>query len=329
MANELAVERVKEIKPMRDDLPDDFFITCGSFEDRFLGVPKIIRNDLFRDFVIFKFEEINERREKLIKEMEDILFLCNSDDTYHKIHCTHGKSMEAVIKFNQFLQTINMHERKLFITIDMSTFTKDLLINLIMYLINFTSMKKLRLLYTIPKRYASAGEGWLSSGIKSIHIPPLSWNAWSPVKDNLLIVILGFEEIRAWSLIERFSTDRCWLFTTNPGSKAKWNNYCGEYNKRLINKKLPIGNIPALNPFDIAKTLSTFITNESFQKYNIFLCPLGTKPQVVGILYLITMKSLPLNLLTTTAISHNIPYYSSGIEDTFEFYFPLRGDRND
>ena len=41
----MGMKKIQEIYPIRKDSPDDLFITCGSFEERFLGVPKKLRGD--------------------------------------------------------------------------------------------------------------------------------------------------------------------------------------------------------------------------------------------------------------------------------------------
>jgi len=104
------------------------------------------------------------------------------------------------------------------ITMDISTFTKSLLLDLLFYIKNFLNVKRLRLLYTVPKNYASPEEGELSYGVKRVHILPLYWNGWSSIKDDLLIIILGYEEMRAWSLINKFDANVNLLFVTKPGS---------------------------------------------------------------------------------------------------------------
>lgn len=325
MSKDLQMRRIEEIYPIREDSSDDLFITCGSFEERFLGVPKKLRGNFPKEFLLFRFTESNERREKLIKEMEKILAVNGYKESYPQIPVEHGKSFESILKFHNFINTKKLLQKDLMITIDISTFTKDLLLNLMLYLLHFLQVKKLRLLYTIPERYASPQERWLSFGIKDIHIPPMCWNDLSPLKDNLLITMLGFEEMRAWSLIDRFSADLNWLFITSPGSISKWDSYCEEYNKGLLYEIPPKGKIPALEPIKVSEVLSNFITQDIAEKYNIFISPLGTKPQLIGILYfMLNHSEIPVNIVTTSVVSHNVPYYSSGVGETFEFFFPLK-----
>jgi len=315
------IEKVAQIYPIRGNLPDDLFITCASFEERFLGAPTRIRGKFPKQFVLFRFSHPNQRRESLIKNMERTLSLSMHKQGYYQIEVRHGKSVEGVLELHSFLTEKELNTEALHVTVDISTFTKDLLFNLMLYLVSHLNIKKLRLLYTIPEGYASPDEGWLSYGIESVHIPPMGWNAWSPLKYNLLIIILGFEEMRAWSLIDKFSSDLNWLFVTSPGSKPAWNNYCQQYNKRLLREIHAKGTLPALNPAQVFQVLSAHVTREISEKYNIFIAPLGTKAQLVGTLpFSIPGSDISMNVITTSVVDHNVPYYSWGVGDSFEFF---------
>lgn len=314
------INKKKVFYPINNSSPDDLFISCGSFEERFLGVPSKIKGKFPKKFILFRFKEPKYRINELIREAEGYLSIEKYTDRYYTIIVEHGKSLDSILELHEYIKKNELNDFT--ITIDISTFTKDLLINLIFYLINFSKVQKLRFLYSIPNRYASPQEGWLSTGIKKIHYPPMCWNEWSPLKDNLLIIILGFEEIRAWSLIDNFSADLNWLFITKPGSKNQWDNYCEEYNKRLLKKIAPIDKIPAIDPFKTSEILKKHLTKNISEKYNIFICPLGTKPQLIGVIkFILSNPKIPANIITTTVSNYNIPYYSWGTGDTFEFYF--------
>jgi len=327
MNNKLKVRELSTITPIEKDRPDDLFITCGSFEKRFLGSIKKLNKSLFKNLILFKFAEPNEQREKLIKEMEMVLGL-DANERYFKIMCEHGNSINAILEFHELLlEKLNINYEDVSVTIDISTFTKDLLSHLLLFLVKYEQIKRIRCLYTSPERYASPEEGWLSFGIKNIHFPPMGWKSWSPRKDNLLLLILGFEELRAWTLIDKFPAEKYMLFITKPGTVPEWDNFCEKYNERLLKRYPPHGSIPAIDPYKTFKVLEKEIEN-LLPKYNIFISPLGTKPQLVGIINLMVRK-IPVNLVTTTVIQHNVPYYSSEIGKTFEFYFPIGSDRND
>jgi hypothetical protein len=263
--------------------------------------------------------EPNQKRELLIEELEESIIRRARLDRYEKISVEHGRSIDALVDFHNLLRGLETVERPLNITLDITTFTKDLLLNLSFYLLKFTRIGTLRILYTRPEQYANPQEGWLSTGIRGIAYPPLCLNEWSPTKHNLLMVVLGFEEMRAWSLIDRFSADINWLFLTNPGSRDDWNGYCEQYNRRLLREIPKKDDMPALNPKAVSATLEKHITTDLMDTHNLFICPLGTKPQVVGILYYcLNHPEVPVNFITTTAVEHNIPFYSWGVGETFE-----------
>jgi len=319
--------KIKEVLPIKEQLQDDLFITCGSFEERFLGVPKKIKNYFPHEFILFRFSEPNDKRDELIEDMVEILDITKYDKNYSEIKVDHGKSLESIIAFHNHIQNIRLISKDLVVTLDITTFTKDLLLNLMFCLTTFLRIKKLRLLYTIPNRYASPEEDWLSFGIQNVHLPPMSWNEWSPLKNDLLIIILGFEEMRAWSLIDRFSANQNWLILTKPGSKPEWNLYCEEYNRRLLKEIKAKDSIPALDPAGVTKVFSKHITKEISDKYNVFVSPTGPKPQLIGVLdFVFSHSHIPINLITTDVVRHNVPYYSWGIGDTFEFFFYPRRD---
>jgi hypothetical protein len=318
----LCMKKVEEIHPI-EECDNEIFVTCASFEERFLGVLEKLRDNFNENFVLFRFTEPNEKRERMLQKMGEFIRKGGQNKGYYQIEVEHGKSLNAVIKFHDFIQKRKNTLKEFSITVDISTFTKDLLANYINYVVNFLKPKKLRLFYTIPQHYASPEEGLLSTGVESIHIPPLSWNEWSPLKDNLLIIILGFEEMRAWSLIDKFCADSNWLFVTSPGSKPEWNSYCEKYNSRLLEEIPPRGKVPALDPYEVSRTFNKLITEDVTRSYNIFISPLGTKPQLIGVLHFIMTSRIPINILTTTVTEHNTPYYSRGVGDTFEFFFPL------
>ena len=322
MGSDLQPKRIDKIFSIREGVVDDVFLTCGSFEERCLGVPQRCETNFSERIVLFRFIEPNEKRENLIKEIESLLKVKALDERYYTIAVEHGKTTESIFEFHNYCKHNSLLGLKdLAITIDITTFTKSLLLDILFYIKNFLKVKKLRLLYTIPKNYASPEEGELSYGIKRIHISPFYWNGWVSTKDDFLIIILGYEEMRTWSLINKFDANVNLLFVTKPGSIPKWNMYCEKYNEQLL-KEIPFtDSIPALNPVETSNVLKKYITNDIIKKYNIFVSPFGTKLQIIGLFfYLLSNPKIPLNIITTTPVEHNIPYYSWGIGETFQFF---------
>lgn len=321
------MKQVKKISSISPHAPDDLFITCASFEERCLGTLQKFDNYLTSRVVLFKFTEPNPAREENVFKMEKIIKEFGFKDIYERISVRHGITPEGILKFHKYCKSHNLLSKahNLSITIDITTFTKELLCNLLFYLTEYIKFQRLRLLYTIPEKYAAADEGPLSHGIKKIRVMPFFWNSWSATKDDVLIVILGYEEMRAWSLISQFDANINILFVTKPGSKPEWDMHCEGYNHRLLKGNFKIANMPAMAPFITTKLLEDqIIKSQLYKKYNIFIAPLGTKPQVVGTFCFINKyPESRVNIVSTTAIEHNTPYYSSGIGETFYTYLEL------
>ena len=321
MRIESEMKQINRISSIEKDMPDDIFITCVSFEERCLGVLGKLDNYLCNRVVIFKFEEENPVREKHLIEMENVLVLAGLKEKYQKIIVKHGMTTDGILQLHNYCKTNNLltQQSSRLITLDITTFTKELLFEILFYLTNILKFERLRLLYTVPKKYASPDEGPLSYGIKNIKVIPFFWNNWSATRDDLLMVILGYEEMRAWSLISRFDANVNILFVTKPGSRPEWNTHCEGYNKRLLKESFDVGAMPAMNPFATAKILENRLIQEKLhEKYNIFIAPLGTKPQIVGTFYFINKyPEANVNIISTTAIEHNVPYYSWGFGETF------------
>lgn len=313
------IDKISQI----NERPDDLFITCASFEERCLASTQKLEAGSCDNIILYKFTEANSKREMLVQEMRRQLQSKKAKKIL-QIDVNHSRTSIGVLDFHHLCQANNWLTKDLNITLDITTFTKSLLLELLFYMNTFLKIHQLRFIYTVPKEYAHPEEGELSFGIKSCNVLPSFWGGWSPIKDDLLVIILGYEEMRAWSLINHFDANLNWLFVTSPGSKPEWSERSEKYNERLLKEVQCIDNIPALDIEKTASVLDRHITKDTNDKYNVFISPMGTKPQTIGLFhYITTHPDVPINVITTTPIEHNIPYYSWGIGNTFEFYMPL------
>ena len=315
------MKKINVVKSIDSKDTREIFITCASFEERFLGIPKIIKS-LNADIIMFKYNEENLYREKNINSFKNIIKLNMNLSNFHTINLFHNKEFESIIELNRIINNIIDINEIIDISIDLSTFTKVLLISTLSYIRRFLKLNRIRFLYSSPKHYASPNEGSLSYGITDINLTPLCWGSFSPIKKNLLITILGFEENRALSIIENFSADLNWVYISSPGTNSEWDKFCEQYNKKLINK-YPIKNkISAIDINEVSEKISSDLNQEIINKYNVYIAPLGTKPQIIGLILISeSINYLSFNFLTTSVINHNIPYYSWGIGDTFEYIY--------
>lgn len=323
MLDVTSAKKIDNIRSIQDDVPDDLFITCVSFEERCLGTFNKIDEYQVERIIIFKFTEPNPSREKNFLIMNEILETNKLKDKLHTISVEHGMTMNGILGLHNYCKDhlLNSHA-ELKVTLDITTFTKELLLETLFYFTNILKVKNLRFLYTVPEKYASPEEGSLSYGIKKIKILPFFWNSWSSTKDDYLMVILGYEEMRAWSLISRFDANVNTLLITRPGSKPEWDLHCEKYNERLLKENYDKKELPAMEPLKVIQVFEEILLNEKLhERYNLFVAPFGTKPQILGIFYfMLKHPKFNINIITTTAVEHNTPYYSWGIGETYSLF---------
>jgi hypothetical protein len=320
MLDIISAKKIDNIRSIQDDVSDDLFITCVSFEDRCLGSFNKIDEYQIDRIIIFKFSEPNPTREKNFSKMNEILETNKLKNKLYIIDVEHGMTMNGILELHNYCKTNLLNSpTELKVTLDITTFTKELLLETLFYFTNILKIKKLRFLYTVPGKYASPEEGSLSYGIKKIKILPFFWNSWSSTKDDYLMVILGYEEMRAWSLISRFDANINTLLITRPGAKPEWDLHCEKYNERLLKENYANNELPAMEPSKVIQVFEEILLNEKLhERYNLFVAPFGTKPQILGIFYfMLKHPEFNINIITTTAVEHNTPYYSWGIGETY------------
>src|SRR3990167_5145776 len=136
--DELQPKRVDRIFSIRKDVPDTIFLTCGSFEERCLGVPQRCETNFSERIVLFRFTEPNEKRENLIEEMQSLFKIETFEEKYYTIAVEHGKSTESILKFHNYCKHNSLLGHKnLVITMDITTFTKSLLLDTLFYIRKF------------------------------------------------------------------------------------------------------------------------------------------------------------------------------------------------
>jgi hypothetical protein len=298
---------------------DDVFITCASFEDRTTAaVEKFDERYCVTDAVIFKYDEKNrtnlrdlnfEKLSSILREHSTHLF---------PIICDHHDPLDGIYKFVNLCKRAPIELKNRNVTIDITTFTKQYL------LVLFKSIEKeeprsVRLIYTEPEDYAVKWKKPLSYGlIDIVTVPTYGGNFYSD-KENLLVLLLGYEGNRAYATWEKQSPHRTIVLVGKPSFKESWDGRVEEFNKALLLKlpKESVHYIPTLNPFEVARCLDDLI-EEYKHDFNIAISTLGPKPQVVGS-YLSLRKHPYVQAIYAIPKSHEEEYFSKKVGRTWEY----------
>lgn len=298
---------------------DDFFIACASFEERTLAVAnKLSKGYKVSKSFIFKYDEKNKTnlREQNFRKVMDIL--SGYSGNVCPIICNHHNPMDGMDKFQSLCNDIGIDLEDANVTIDITTFTKQYLLVLLKF-IEKQNPKSVRLFYTEPEDYSVKWKKPLSYGLIDTVSVPTYGGHFYPEKENLLILQLGYEGDRAYGIWERFNPHRTIILIGRPSFKDSWEGRVEKFNEKLISKlpKDSIIYIPTLDPFEVSKTIDK-LTDQYLERFNIFLSPLGPKPQVIGA-YLSIRKHPDVQIIYAIPKSHEEEYFSKKVGKIWEY----------
>ncbi|MHA1325417.1 MAG: hypothetical protein ACTSRL_21710 [Candidatus Helarchaeota archaeon] len=314
----LSREITKKIKPV-NNYKDDIFIVCASFEERTGAVVEKLAEKyrVARSF-IFKYDEKDRTnlRDQNFEKLKDGL-LQYSENVY-PIICDHHDPLDGISKFQELCKNRNIPLKNKNITIDITTFTKQYLLVLFKF-IEKQKPKTIRLFYTEPEDYAVKWNKPLSYGLIDIVSVPTYGGHFYVEKENLLVLLLGYEGDRAYGIWERFTPHKTIILIGRPSFRNAWEGRVEKFNKKIISK-FPedfINYIPTLDPFEVSKNLDNLIKHH-MQKFNIYISPLGPKPQVVGC-YLCIRKHPYVQIVYAIPKSHEEEYFSKQVGKIWEY----------
>ena len=311
------IER-KSLRKYYNDENDSFYICWASPEYRCLGGVLKLSEDYFAEhIIIITYEHKSEKREENIIKMKDLF---KDKGKVEQIFVNEDAPLPI---FSILCKRIKNHiekKNKPIITIDISTAIKWHLLVFLKYLNSIKLLKFVRFIYTEPEDYYTNILKPMSFGLKEIFpIPTFSGN-FDFDNENLLVVILGFEGNRAYSLYENMDTAETILLIADPPYYEKWKGRAEKMNQKIINLvgKDKIKKIDSRDPFKVAQQLKIILSDEKYKNYNHFISPLGTKLQLLGLFLYLETKPKMTNLIYCVPLRHNELFYSYGLGKTWE-----------
>lgn len=260
----------------------DLFICDSSFESRCLEIASKINAEQFKNVIICHFEdnyveaENNLEKLKTIFKNNTVVILSKNDplSNYDKI----------------FDEIIDCDFKN--VLFDISTFTRE---NFLIVLQLFRQQpfqdKNLTLCYNPSDKYSSVTEGklsdlWLSKGVQNIRSVLGYSGDFSPIKDLMLIVLVGFEEERAQIIINNFEPDLLYIGKASQANSG--NDDLGKINQYNFDKILKINSYASKFEFSCieieftVKALSKIIEKNK-DLYNIVISPLNNKLSTLAV----------------------------------------------
>jgi hypothetical protein len=281
------------------------------------------------DFFFSAFDEC-ERTITIFEKIKSTIKIWIDFPHYHlNLHgdniynCKSFKEDECFIELFDSLQITQLSK----ICIDITGFIRPHLIFFVTFL-NRIGVKKIDFLYSEPLHYKNAEDTTFSGFIEEVRlIEGCSNENILPNTDNdLLIITAGYDD----KLIAQVS---------NYKSKIRKKYYIlglpslqpDMYQESILKMYLAKDSIgerrdrfaPAYDPFVTAQVICDII-DENKNHTNIYLSPLSTKPQTLGIVfyYLWNFKKKPLNIIFPFSKTY-IPKTAHGIKKTWKYTFEL------
>ena len=299
---------VERLTRLNEFGPDDLFICCASFEDRCVSSAlKLSAGFRVRFTVIFVIEE------PLYKEQVDTnLFRLQSElgkrtaEGVFVIKCQRDDPVDGISQLKSIWGRCRPKDSdEPFITIDISGFTKIYLLELLHYLVAELNLGIPRLLHTTQ----SYSPTRLTQGVEQITTVPNFFGSISLEKQAILVLFLGFEAERCFTVWKHFNPAKTMALITSPPryGNLDYLKYARKNNSYLLAQpSVEVRNVPADNPYAVRDVLEA-IYDETKGSFNMVIGPFGTKPQTVGV-FLFCLEHHKVQVVYSFPVSYTKSY---------------------
>jgi len=281
--------RIEEVKDSDSWSNVDVFICCASFEKRsHYFVKTLPSNFKTRVSVIFVIEE--QGYEKQTQDSLGIIEGILEERTMEKVYtifCLRDSPSDGILQFIQIVNDCKIQMDHAIIALDISSFTKVYLLDLLHSLYFAYEVRNIHIIYTLQKYRCVP----LTEGVKEIRVP---FNFSAPLssrKGILFIPFLGFDPERTLAVWEHYYPPRTIAIKSFSSSKPKYLEYVEKLNEHFLSRP-SVDSRRFPSPYGIYATrdLLEDIYHEGCKEstsqrtpFNIVVAPFGPKVQVLGI----------------------------------------------
>ena len=299
----------------------DVFISCSSFEDRSMVIPKLAMEfEPKSRLVFFNVNEVKAIRLnahsllELDKERTKLIEL-DSDDPIQN----YTKILDVV-----YHMVSNSKERPN-IVIDTTTFTHETLLVLLRVLhLKKIGLGDIRICYVGAREYSTNVDDdkdkWLSKGVDEIRTIIGYPGYTDPTRQNHLIILFGFEFERTRQIIDEYEFD---FITLGFGDEPIQNNHMKincERHKRLLIEHPEAREIQfsLTNPIKTKEQILRYVNSKGLKRLNTVIAPLNNKLSTIGA-GLAAIDNKEIQLAYAKASIYNTDGYSIPNEDIYYF----------
>jgi hypothetical protein len=274
---------IEELRSFHAGTPDDIFILAASWEERCLGTARRLGRYTCGTVILTTYDSPSQLRAKHIEEMIGLL---SPIGDLQRMMATRNDPLNSV-RHTVSLIRDRVGGRQPNISIDISTFTRKHLLQLLQGLDLAGMLKACQFFYTEPADYHTHDDEPITQGISSVKAVEAFAGHNNPSRDSVLVLFLGYEGRRALALWEHLEPNITLAVIPHPPYKAEWHNRTETQNRYLLSclDKDQLLKSHSLKPADTERLLGDLVRSEQYSatKYNYRIAPLGTKAQVLGL----------------------------------------------
>lgn len=257
----------------------NIFISMIGLEERVLGIFR--EGGMHADEYLLFINEEFEEHESVKTYKKEITEKYLAGKNYKILKVSYYDPFVIIREFNKFRieENLDFQQDKIKVTLDISTFNRQNLLVMLRLLRKILNVHDIEIIYTIPKEVnQEVSKG--SAGFSNI---PFFDGNFSIEKKKLLILLMGYEVDRPLLLWQELEPSRVILAE---GVEPTAENFYKK-NRAAVEELHKFGRsevmpICANDPYKARDQLSKIFKKE-LENYNIFVSPLNTKLQVVGL----------------------------------------------
>lgn len=305
-------------------IPDrGLLIACSSHEERCEGLSSRKGKWHPNSVILFHYDDENPRREERHKSL--IRTFTNKSCQPISLPFVEHDPATSLQTNMQALDAALSRNGSNPVFLDISVLTKRHLLMTLRWLDDRNCWDRLWIIYSEPGDYVVSQYVPLSFGLSRIHQIPGLCATPDMSRPLHLTIFLGYEGDRALAAYEHIQPMDTTLVVPYPPYRPEWEGRTESFNRDLIKLvgERSVVKANAIDPTSTVEGLRACLGVEDNRATHCkVICPLGTKPQTVGIYMYARACNDPPALVYASPLRHNHSFYSYGIGKSWFLKMP-------
>lgn len=301
------------LTPEQGGLEERAFISFASPEPRCLGALAHLRG--YKAVVVCLLSVEDERNEERESNIVKFRRAAAGIGAIVDVPARHDDPIVGLDKLARTLREASTNSGA--VTIDISTFPKNALLLTLRAIELVHEVTSVRVIYTEPETYCAGDHQGLGFGLKRTRVVPTFSAPFRPNQELILMMLLGYEGDRAVGMWQRIQPHRTIAAIGRPSYRPEWEGLAERINAPLLASlhEKDLHYVDPRNPWAIYDLLVRVVTDAPIE--NVFIVPLGTKPEAVGVFLFCRDFPEAATVIYAAPVDPKHQYIANGVGDTW------------